>query len=210
MNKQTRKLLKENNELEKQLDKETDKILTDIIVYIRGANITEYNQELVRRDITNMLIDGQNRGQSVSDVIGDDYKTFCDEVIAEMPPLTKKQKTLKNVQLLCSCIGILAFIWAVFSLPRGDFRHMAITLGEIISAALIIAVSILIVELVVHKSLDEVKMKNWVFCVVFGLIAALCVLPSLLIRRVVAVVPTAVVLIIAMLLIAADKIIDIK
>ena len=45
MNKQTKELLKENNELEKTLDKETVDILTDIVVYIRGARISEYNQK---------------------------------------------------------------------------------------------------------------------------------------------------------------------
>lgn len=42
MNKLTRQPRDENNELEKQLSEATNEILTDIAVYIRYANISEY------------------------------------------------------------------------------------------------------------------------------------------------------------------------
>ncbi len=208
MNKETKKLLIENNKLEQKLSKETNAILTDMVVYIRGANITEYNQEIVRRDITNMLIEGQERGLSAAEVIGDDYKAFCDAVIAEMPQMTKKQRLISYIQLMCMCFGILLFIWAVFALPKGNARHMAVTLGDVITAVLIITASIAVVGIVTKKSLDGIKIKKWLACVLFGIAAALCILPSLLFRRVIAVVPTVVVLIIALILIAADRLID--
>ncbi len=88
MNKFTRRLRDENNELEKQLSEATNEILTDMAVYIRCDNISEYEQERVRRDIYDMLLEGERRGRSVSDIIGDDYKAFCDSVISEVPQLT--------------------------------------------------------------------------------------------------------------------------
>lgn len=59
MSREARVLRDENNELEKQLDDKTNDILTDIVVYIRNANISDIDQENVRRDITQMLIDAR-------------------------------------------------------------------------------------------------------------------------------------------------------
>lgn len=59
MSREARVLRDENNELEKQLDDKTNDILTDIVVYIRIANISDIDQENVRRDITQMLIDAR-------------------------------------------------------------------------------------------------------------------------------------------------------
>ena len=51
-----------------RLSEATNEILTDIVVYIRCANISEYEQERVRRDIYDMLLEGERRGRSVSDI----------------------------------------------------------------------------------------------------------------------------------------------
>ena len=48
MNREAKKLLKKNNESEKKILKENDGVYTDMIVYLRGADITEYHQEKVR------------------------------------------------------------------------------------------------------------------------------------------------------------------
>ena len=45
MKKETKELLKKNNENEKNILEENDEIYTNMIVYLRGANISEYNQE---------------------------------------------------------------------------------------------------------------------------------------------------------------------
>ena len=67
MSREARVLRDENNELEKQLDDKTNDILTDIVVYIRSANISDIDQENVRRDITQMLIDARGRGENADD-----------------------------------------------------------------------------------------------------------------------------------------------
>lgn len=65
MSKRTKILQKENNELEKQIQNDSNKsILTDIVVYIRSANISPYHQEKVRRDIWEMIVDGEKRGEA--------------------------------------------------------------------------------------------------------------------------------------------------
>ena len=61
MNKKTRELLRENNLLEEQLGDEYRSVLTDIVVYLRSADITFLRQERIRRDITDMFLDGEQR-----------------------------------------------------------------------------------------------------------------------------------------------------
>ena len=65
MSKRTKELLRENNAWEKKmLSKENQDVMTDIVVYLRSAPISEYEQELVRRDIAMMLAEGQVDGRS--------------------------------------------------------------------------------------------------------------------------------------------------
>lgn len=42
MSRQTKQLMKENNDLALQLHEGDNRILTDIVVYIRGADISAY------------------------------------------------------------------------------------------------------------------------------------------------------------------------
>ena len=66
MNKPARILRNENNKFEEKLSKETNDVLTDIVVYIRSTSISEYDQERVRRDIDEMLFEGERRGMSAA------------------------------------------------------------------------------------------------------------------------------------------------
>lgn len=59
MSKRTKELLRANNALDAQLNKDNQQMMTNIVVYIRSANISEYEQELVRRDVMAMLAAGE-------------------------------------------------------------------------------------------------------------------------------------------------------
>ena len=69
MSRRVKDLLKENNRMNDLLSEEGQHVLTDIIVYLRGMPITMYQQEMIRSDVTRMLIDGEQRGSSANDVI---------------------------------------------------------------------------------------------------------------------------------------------
>ena len=86
MSKRTKELLRANNALDAQLNKDNQQMMTNIVVYIRSANISEYEQELVRRDITHMLLDAQAEGRTAAEVLGEDAQAFCEAVIAALPP----------------------------------------------------------------------------------------------------------------------------
>lgn len=84
-----------------------------MIVYLRGSEMTEYNQELVREDLIQMIIDGQNRGDDIQKVMGDNYKEICDEIIETMPKKTTFEKVMGILGLSISAIWILGIIFMV-------------------------------------------------------------------------------------------------
>lgn len=173
MNKQARILRDENNELERGLSKEANDVLTDIVVYIRTANISALDQEKVRRDIDEMLLEGERRGQDVSEIIGDDYKAFCDSVISEVPQLTAWQRALALISDVLLAIAVMLAIWTVFAPIRqlssgGEWYIVAVRTSDLIEAIAIIAAAFFIVGYICKNSF---KPKKAVFAV--GIIAIL-------------------------------------
>ena len=85
MKKQTKKLIEENDILCEELSREANDVLRNMTGYIQRFGISRYEQEKVRRDIAEMLLEGEKRGISVKSTIGEDYQAFCDSVLSEMP-----------------------------------------------------------------------------------------------------------------------------
>ena len=190
MNRRTKKLLLENNQLEEQLTRENNRMMTDIIVYLRASNTTAYQQECVRRDITEMVLEGQRRGAPMEEVIGEDYKAFCDAVLSEVPKRTLRQRILSAVGSGCLYVDILAVIWLVFGaigwlLGDGSWPWLAVTAGDLIALVAILGASIGLVEYICKNSFDENLGKSKVIPVLLVLLVAGLVTGSVLLREVV-------------------------
>ena len=56
MNKETRLLNKENNILDSKIKEENQATFTDMICYLRSSNLSAYNIEVVRNDLTEMIL----------------------------------------------------------------------------------------------------------------------------------------------------------
>ena len=160
MNKPARILRNENNKFEEKLSKETNDVLTDIVVYIRSTSISEYNQERVRRDIGEMLFEGERRGMSAAEIIGDDYKAFCDAVMCEVPKLSKAQRVMTAVQEVLAGVIVLLAIWTVFSpiiqlIKKEPWYLLPLRLSDLITATVIVAAAVLaLVYLLIGKRLE--------------------------------------------------------
>ncbi len=190
MNRRTKKLLLENNQLEEQLTRENNRMMTDIIVYLRASNTTAYQQECVRRDITEMVLEGQRRGAPMEEVIGEDYKAFCDAVLSEVPKRTLRQRILSAVGSGCLYVDVLALIWLVFGaigwlLGDGSWPWLAVTAGDLIALVAILGASIGLVEYICKNSFDENLGKSKVIPVLLVLLVAGLVTGSVLLREVV-------------------------
>lgn len=171
MNKKVKELNDLNNRLDAQINEENQEIFTDMICYLRGANISDYDQELVRRDLTEMVLSAQSRGENIHTVIGGDFKLFCDNVIANLPPKTAKEKLTDFFDIVCYCLSILggiaiitaketiAFIAALLTGNPLNF-NISVSTGAVISMVAILAVSVFIVEAIMKNSFQITKIKN--------------------------------------------------
>ncbi len=171
MNKQARELNRINNELDKQLNAENNKVMTDIICYLRVANISVYNQEIIRQDLLEMLLSAQERGENVQAVIGEDYKAFCDEIIESLPPQNRKERVLEFFDTVFLCTAILGAINIITSkdtialirnLASGEPLNFRISVlaGQLIAYPIIIAAAFIVVRVVCKASFKPEKKQK--------------------------------------------------
>lgn len=110
MNRNLHELRKENNLLDEALCKDYQLLMTDIVCYLRGANISELQQESVRYDLTVMLLDAQQKQLPLTEVFPKDYKAFCDTIIAELPPRSRREKLQERLNIACLLLAVLGVI----------------------------------------------------------------------------------------------------
>lgn len=173
----SKKLMKKNNAREKEILKENDEIYTNMIIYLRAADMTQYNQELVREDIIEMILDGQQRGDNIEQVMGSRYKEICDEIIDAMPKKTKKEKIISYLTVSLTCLWILGLGYlgkqVIISLANGiPLHNVTLTVGQIVSGLVIIALANFVVMYFCKNALNEKKenklvsfLKSWVMMV---------------------------------------------
>lgn len=193
MKKETKELLKKNNENEKNILEENDEIYTNMIVYLRGANISEYNQEKVREDLIAMILDGQERGDDIQKVIGENYKEICDEIIAEIPKKTVKENVMYALMLTLDIVwivGVISVIKTLIIMLAKNSKDMTFvfSLGDLISWGMIVFVAYLVVYYICSTTFREKERETnkvlsfiiiWFVCCI---ILCAIILPSLLIK----------------------------
>ena len=194
MKKETKELLKKNNENEKNILEENDEIYTNMIVYLRGANISEYNQEKVREDLIAMIVDGQERGDDIQKVIGENYKEICDEIIAEIPKKTVKENVMYALMLTLDIVwivGVISVIKTLIIMLAKNSKDMTFvfSLGDLISWGMIVFVAYLVVYYICSTTFREKERETnkvlsfiiiWFVCCI---ILCAIILPSLLIKE---------------------------
>ena len=181
MSRRVRKMLKENNELEQQLSDKGRKVLTDIVVYLRGVPVSMYEQEKVRRDITQMLIDGEKRGSAASDVIGEDYREFCDSIVEEIPHMDGKEKALVLVRDTLPALVVLLMIWCAGRLAEViagvlPSFYCPVTLGNLLGGILLLAGAEGLITLLTKNAFTDGRAfnKKWAVVLAVVFIAAVC------------------------------------
>ncbi|SDE92580.1 hypothetical protein SAMN04488542_103232 [Fontibacillus panacisegetis] len=171
MNTKTRMLNRKNNELDQKLNKENSIVMTDMVCYLRVANISEYHQEMVRQDLLQMVLSAQQRSAYIKEVIGEDYKAFCDEVIAALPPISPKERFLDFADIILRCIAILGVINIIISKEMFELIRNAVTgqtldyqlsisVGTLLSTAVIVAAASFIVHFIGRHSFDTQTTKS--------------------------------------------------
>ena len=135
MSKRTKLLMKENNEAQRLLSSPSICILYNIQEYLRSAPISACQRESVRRDVIQMLSDAEARGETPTDVIGEDYKSFCDSITAGLPRPAQPQFFLGRLRdALPAILALYAFLCAArFNVKTGWYA--SVKLGDLPAAA---------------------------------------------------------------------------
>ena len=157
MRRKTKLLLQENNRAEEALSAKGRELLTDIVVYLRGSRVSTWEQELVRRDITEMLLDAEARGDDAAAVIGPDPKEFCDEIIRALPPMPRWESLLCALRDGLLSAAVLMAIWLVSEalkvlLGAGSWPELTLTLGQLLSGAGILLTAFGVVYWICRRS----------------------------------------------------------
>lgn len=184
MNRETKKLNNQNNILDKQISKENQKAFTDLICYLRGSDLSDHDIELVRQDLSEMVLSAQDRGENIAQVIGADYQGFCDSVIASLPPKSKKQKIIASLDVLCWGLAILiginivmnkAIIVLASNLISGKVVNydISFTVGTVVSIVLIMALANGLVKAITRNAFEKLTHGP---LVLFGLMAVMMAL----------------------------------
>ncbi|AET68038.1 hypothetical protein Desor_2474 [Desulfosporosinus orientis DSM 765] len=143
---QLEKLRKENNVLDRQLSKENNAIITDMVCYLRSSDLCDYDIEIIRKELTGMALETQLRNEKFDDVIGDDYKSLCNELMKNGRTKTLYEKTLTLLYILVYGVGTLYLVEILFSstiiniFKLGQFT-MPITSGFLISSLLAVVIA---------------------------------------------------------------------
>ncbi|MBI4857113.1 MAG: hypothetical protein HY818_10285 [Acetobacterium woodii] len=182
MNKKTRELNQINNNLDKLLYSENISAMTDIVCYLRGAKISNYNQEIIRQDLLEMVLSAQERNENIQTVIGTDYKTFCDEIIASFPLKSLKEKMIDFFDAVSLGLSVFCAVNIVMSNETLVLIHnlivgkplnfeIAITAGLIVSLLIVFVAAFGIVNFIMKNSFEIgsfFQNNTWTILIVLG------------------------------------------
>lgn len=219
MNKLAKELLKKNNTREKVISDDNQEIYTNMIVYLRGSDLTEYNQEVVREDMIELILDGQQRGDNIQKVMGGSYKDICDEIIEAMPKKTNKDKIMEYLGTSLNSIWILGVIALVKNLVMNFISddvafQFVLTVGDVLTILAIIFMANLIVWHITKTAFQSENnkkvgsfLKEWI---VMSVAFAIILLGNIYLKTIIVSIPLWVATIIVMFIFVISKVINDK
>ena len=106
----TKQLRNENNALDRKLNEENNRILTDMVVDLHSFDLSEYDVQVIRKELSGMAIESQQRGDAFSTVIGGDYRAFCDELVENGRKKSFYERSLEFFYIIVyGCGALLLF-----------------------------------------------------------------------------------------------------
>ena len=111
MDQKTAELNRLNNETDTLLEGAYQAALTDIVCTLRLKNVEDYQVEVIRNDVTDLLLRAQRSGQSAEQALGGDVQTFCESVLDSAGRKPFRMVALENLQSVL--LGLLDGQWDI-------------------------------------------------------------------------------------------------
>ncbi len=187
-----KELQNENNKLEEEMGKNYKQAYTDMIVYLRGASINSYHQEMIRNDLLNLVLEGQARNASIDEIFGFDKQAFMDEVIAAAPKMSSKEKGLERLSLFILLFCILTSIHLAsdfimywinkFFLHQSEYRLPVVHIGimDIVGAVLISYYSIKFLDMIINNTYQSSIKEERRQVIFYGLVGIIMLMSIVL------------------------------
>ncbi len=107
MDRKTAELNHLNNETDALLQGDYQRAITDIVCFLRLKNVDDYQVEVIRNDVTDLLLRSQEQGRSVEEALGGDIRGFCDTLLENAGKKSFGAAALENLQSALICLMVL-------------------------------------------------------------------------------------------------------
>lgn len=168
-----KELVKLNNKKREQLNKKNLADYEEMLTYIRGNfNKSEQQTEEILIELLDHLLEAQGEGKTAKEVFGNDLKSYCDELIMEIPKEKKSINFIFFIYLALNLIGLIGMFLGVSNFILYKFagigaKELQFPLGSgiltIIIDFLLLAAFVYLVILWINGSLFKInKSKKWI------------------------------------------------
>ena len=154
-------LKKRNNRRDGMLSMENKEWMTKMVCYLRTRSVEEKRLEDIRQDITDMLLEAQDRGESANQVLGGNYQQFCDEIIDSLGEHEEDVKTKRSFEIFVAWLPWLGMFVSGFVSFLAVWKGHVWSLEEWLYTMLYLALHViiaLVIKVCTTKVLD-IRMK---------------------------------------------------
>lgn len=135
MRQETKELLEQNNQQETLLSPDFQSVLNHMVTYLRATRLPDSLQEQARQQITQLFLAGQEKGTSPAEVIGMDYKAYCDTLLGQFPQNNRRTRMLCTIRDVALFLGIgtaALFLTDVVTTPFTPNHSFTLQIGKLI------------------------------------------------------------------------------
>ncbi|WP_245835660.1 DUF1129 family protein [Virgibacillus ndiopensis] len=162
-----------NNEKREQLNEKNLAYYEDMLIYIRlQYNKSEQQTEEVLLEILEHLLQAQEEGRTAEDIFGNDPKTYCRELIGEIPKENNSHQLLFITYIGLQFLAIISLVHGFIGFGLHYFfdlgtKTLQFSLGSgtvnvIIFLLLLWLFITLVLKWIKRSAFQEKKTKKWV------------------------------------------------
>lgn len=158
--------IKNTNKYKEKLSEDYRAIFDEVMVCFRTSALPDKDIEMALQDILSSFLEAQALGKTVNEVIGDNYKEFCENIILELKasPKIKKRILLNNISLLFLISLVLIKIDYIIELVENFIKSKTILLNYSVSIdnilQIIMGVIVAIIVFNMVRNSDESNNNN--------------------------------------------------
>lgn len=119
-------LLKKENKLREQyLPQEDQDMIKRMLNYMKTTKMCIFEKEVIHKELIGMALEAGQRGESLIDVLGNDEKTFCDEMVADTKKAPIKEYLLIGFRQWILYYGVIVGVTVLLNISSMHMKFDA-------------------------------------------------------------------------------------